>query len=175
MCFGQFLHPSSGVFHCTHSNGICHTGLLTAGEQAVSKPVWHMPLLCVQWKTPDDGQRNCPKHIVLLEESITMHSHLNIKWRNCVGSTRQIFVQYKADICTVQDRYFYKSVTWITALDSMVLHSEDTSRKHSPVRHQCRMSIGWFVPVASKYQRTLMSALIHRLHCFGRSQCNVGL
>ena len=45
-CFGQFLCPSSGVFHCTHS-----------------KPVWHIPLLCVQWKTPDDGQRNCSKHI----------------------------------------------------------------------------------------------------------------
>jgi hypothetical protein len=70
-------------------NGICHTGLLTACEQdqdvmiyviqvcwqlaswirkgscsqAVSKPVWHIPLLCVQWKTPDDGQRNCPKHV----------------------------------------------------------------------------------------------------------------
>ena len=38
-CFGQFLCPSSGVFHCTHSNGICHTGLLTACSQAVSKPV----------------------------------------------------------------------------------------------------------------------------------------
>jgi len=25
-CFGQFLCPSSGVFHCKHSNGICHTG-----------------------------------------------------------------------------------------------------------------------------------------------------
>jgi len=24
-CFGQFLCPSSGVFHCTHSNGICCT------------------------------------------------------------------------------------------------------------------------------------------------------
>ena len=24
-CFGQFLCPSSGVFHCTHGNGICHT------------------------------------------------------------------------------------------------------------------------------------------------------
>jgi len=24
MHFGQFLWPSSGVFHCTHSNGICH-------------------------------------------------------------------------------------------------------------------------------------------------------
>jgi len=31
--------------------------------QVVSKPVWwHISLLCVQWKTPDDGQRNCPKH-----------------------------------------------------------------------------------------------------------------
>jgi len=32
-------------------------------SQAVSKPVWHIPMLCVQWKTPDDGQRNCPKHV----------------------------------------------------------------------------------------------------------------
>ena len=73
-CFGQFLCPSSGVFHCTQSNGIYHTGLETACEQdqdvpsrfcsqAVSKPVWQIPLLCVQWKTPDDGQRNCPKHV----------------------------------------------------------------------------------------------------------------
>ena len=67
-CFGQFLCPSSGVFHCTHSNGICHTDLLAASRilillAAVSKPVWHKPLLCVQWKTPDDGQRNCPKHV----------------------------------------------------------------------------------------------------------------
>ena len=32
-------------------------------SQAVSKPVRHTPLLCVQWKTPDDGQKNCPKHV----------------------------------------------------------------------------------------------------------------
>jgi len=32
-------------------------------SQAVSKPLWHIPSLCVQWKTPDDGQRNCPKHV----------------------------------------------------------------------------------------------------------------
>ena len=70
-CFGQFLCPSSGVLHCTNSNGICHTGLLTACEQyqdgtlfhPVRKPVWHIPLLCVQWKTPDGGQWNCPKHV----------------------------------------------------------------------------------------------------------------
>jgi hypothetical protein len=55
-CFGQFLCPSSGVFYCTHSNGICHTSLLTACEQdqdgtisqAVNRTVRHMPLLCVQ-------------------------------------------------------------------------------------------------------------------------------
>ena len=73
-CFKKFLCQSSGVFHCTHSNGICHTGLLTACKQdqdvpswsclqVISTPVWHIPLLCVQWKTSDDGWRNCPKHV----------------------------------------------------------------------------------------------------------------
>jgi len=28
--------------------------------------VWHIPLLWVQWKTPDVGQRNCPKHVKVL-------------------------------------------------------------------------------------------------------------
>ena len=32
-------------------------------SQAVSKHVWHITLLCVQWKTPDDRQTNCPKHV----------------------------------------------------------------------------------------------------------------
>jgi hypothetical protein len=60
-CFGQFLCPSSGGFHCTYSNGICHTIFLLASCQQTCTR--HIPLLCVQWKTPDDGQRNCPKHV----------------------------------------------------------------------------------------------------------------
>jgi hypothetical protein len=68
-CFGPFLCPSSGVFHCTHSNGICHTGLLTAYSQAVSKPVRHIPLLCLQWITPDDVQRKCPKYVAFHSEN----------------------------------------------------------------------------------------------------------
>ena len=32
-CFGQFLCPSSGVFHCTHGSGLCYASLLTACEQ----------------------------------------------------------------------------------------------------------------------------------------------
>jgi hypothetical protein len=57
-------------FHCRHSNDICHTACEQDQDvpswfcsQAVSKPVWHIPLLCVQWKTADDGQKNCPKHV----------------------------------------------------------------------------------------------------------------
>ena len=50
----------------------------------------------VHWKTPDDGQRNCPKHVefidknkfgklvrllVLLKKKIvTMHGHMNVKF-----------------------------------------------------------------------------------------------
>ena len=70
-CFGQFLCSSSGVLHCTHSNGICHTRYADclraesgwSCSQIVSKPVWHIPLLCVQWRTPDDEERNYPKHV----------------------------------------------------------------------------------------------------------------
>ena len=63
-------------------------------SQALSKPVWHIPLLCVLWKTPDDGKRNCPKHVEFYSKNkfeklvhligfiiriITMHGHLNVK------------------------------------------------------------------------------------------------
>jgi hypothetical protein len=69
-CFAQFLCPSSGIFHCTHSSGIlCHTGLLTGCSQAVSKSVWHIPLLCVQWRPPNDGQRSCPKLVEFYSKS----------------------------------------------------------------------------------------------------------
>ena len=73
-CFGQFLCPSSRGF-------TVHTAMVYViqvcwqpasqpdqDETAVlswscSQAVWHVSLLCVQWKTPDDGQRKCPKHV----------------------------------------------------------------------------------------------------------------
>jgi len=45
-CFGQFLCPSSRVFHCTHSDGICHTVFLTAcmlSEKQLSSCVVRCP------------------------------------------------------------------------------------------------------------------------------------
>jgi len=46
-CFGQFLCPSSGVFHCTRSSGICHTGLLTACEQDQDETFWSCSQTCI--------------------------------------------------------------------------------------------------------------------------------
>jgi len=70
--FGQFLCPSSRVFFTVHTAMVYVIQvLLAACEQnqdgtAVpswfcSQAVWHIPLLCVQWKTPDGRQRNCPE------------------------------------------------------------------------------------------------------------------
>ena len=37
--------------------------------KAAIKPAWHIPLPNVQWKTPDDGQGNFPKHVEFLDKN----------------------------------------------------------------------------------------------------------
>ena len=85
----EFLHVSDSssvrhqkFFHCTHNNGICHTGLLTACKQDLDGKEFHPDHVrklsanlcdiyhcCVyNEKTPDDGQRNCPKHVEIPSE-----------------------------------------------------------------------------------------------------------
>ena len=68
--FGQFLCPSSGVFHCTHDNGKCHIACEQDQDGSVlillascQHTCMTLEFLCLQWKTPDDGQRNCPIHV----------------------------------------------------------------------------------------------------------------
>jgi hypothetical protein len=34
----------------------------------VIKNAWRIPMPNVQWKTPDDGQKNCPKHVEFLDK-----------------------------------------------------------------------------------------------------------
>jgi hypothetical protein len=61
-------------------------------SKAAYKPVWHISLLSVQWITSDDGQRNCPKHVVSFQNKfeklvhilgfitrkfVTMHGHMS--------------------------------------------------------------------------------------------------
>ena len=64
-------------------------------SQAVSKPVWHIPLLRVQWKTPDDGQRNCPKHVEIysrnkFEKLVHLVGFIIRIYRNAWSPERQI-------------------------------------------------------------------------------------
>ena len=61
--WNKTLHVSDSSSVSRQEFSTVHTAMLYIIQQAVSKPVWHIPLLCVQWKTPDDGQRNCAKHV----------------------------------------------------------------------------------------------------------------
>jgi len=48
---------------------MCHQDPSWSYSQTVIKPLWHIPWLCVQWKTPDDGQGDCPKHVELYSKN----------------------------------------------------------------------------------------------------------
>ena len=95
-CFGQFLCPSSGIFHCTFENWYMSCRFDDSFQarpgwsclKAVIKPAWHIPVLKVQWKTPDDGQRNCPKHVEFLD-------------KNKFGKLMRLLVLLKTNICSV--------------------------------------------------------------------------
>ena len=82
----------------------CPTGLLTAYEQdrdgsivillAICQQTC-MTLLCVQWKTPDNGQRNCPKHVEFysknkFEELVQLVGFIIRIYRDARSPERQI-------------------------------------------------------------------------------------
>ena len=87
-------------------------------SQAVSKPVWHTPLLCIEWKTPDDEQRNFPKHVEFysknkFEKSVHLFGFIigNIKRNVWLTDLRSYYGQcvYRVaqkNVCT-----FYSSIS----------------------------------------------------------------
>jgi hypothetical protein len=99
--FGQFICPSSGVFHCRVGTGTCYTGWTTTcmqDQDGTAIPSWsctqavvilvqHMPVPNLQWKTPDDGQRNCAKRV-------EFRTRINLEISASVG-----FIVKKSCIC----------------------------------------------------------------------------
>jgi hypothetical protein len=81
----------------------------------------------------------------------SQHLFSIIIWINCVRNTARISQRIWWMNCGTEQND-HSQIIWL--------------KRPIPVMHQCRMSTGWFVPVASKYQRKLMSGLIHRWHCF---------
>ena len=69
-CFGQSLCPSSGVYDCIHSNRYMSYRLYWLLASRIWIPLASSQynlydiylLLCMQYKTADDGQKTCLKH-----------------------------------------------------------------------------------------------------------------
>jgi hypothetical protein len=89
--------------------------------KAVIKLAWHIPVPNVQWRTPDDGQRNCPKHVAfhgknkfgkisasvsfIKKKFVTMHGHMNIKFNrtmfDCCPHVLKHVVSCKPEVCVM--------------------------------------------------------------------------
>jgi len=91
-------------------------------SQAVSKSVWHVTLLCVQWKTPDDGQRNCLKRVEFYSKNkfeklvqifgfiIRIHHDARSPERSVLillASCQQICMTCTIAVCTVKNSWWW--------------------------------------------------------------------
>jgi hypothetical protein len=57
--------------HCKLGTGVCHAGVPSwSCSKAVYKTAWYTSISVpnVRWKTPDDGQRKCPKYLEFLDK-----------------------------------------------------------------------------------------------------------
>ena len=97
---------------------VCHTGYADNLRTSCQHKMCDIYLLLgVQWKTPADGQRNCPKHVEFCSKNkfeklehlvgfikriyhdarspecqiITMHGHLNVKLSRCTVTWKSIY------------------------------------------------------------------------------------
>ena len=96
-------------------------------SQAVSKPVWHIPLLCVQWKPLVDGQRNCliyvefysknkfekSVHLVgfiirIYHEARSRERQIGIpSWSCSLSSCQQTCMTHTIALCTVKNSWWW--------------------------------------------------------------------
>ena len=83
---------------------------------------WHIPLLCVQWKTPSDVQRNCPKRVdfysknkfeklVHLVGFIIRISRCTITW---ASNSIWIFVLCYIFFVTYDISLYLSSLSWVS-------------------------------------------------------------
>jgi len=83
---------SSGVFHCTHSNGICHTGLLTACEQDQDGTSWSC----------------CPKHVEFYSKNkFDILLHLVGSVLILLASCQQTCMTYTIAVCTMKNSWWW--------------------------------------------------------------------
>jgi len=59
-CFS--LYTQQWYISCRFADGLQAGSGWSSILILLAKAVRHIPLLCVQWKSPNDRRRNCPKH-----------------------------------------------------------------------------------------------------------------
>jgi len=95
-------------------------------SHAVSKPVWLIPLLCVQWKTPNDGQRNCPKCVEFYSKNkLDKLVHL-------VGFIVRIYHNARSSECQIRNLTYWTSLEIV-----MALHDDDIKWHWNPYFSLC--------------------------------------
>ena len=115
-CFGQFLCPSSGVFHCKHSNGICHTGLLTACEQ--DQDGTQLDALISQIYSLNETRHVLDSSSVHHQEFFTVHTAMLYVVRVCwqlasriwmilLASCQQTYMTYTIAVFTVKNSWWW--------------------------------------------------------------------
>jgi len=101
-----------------------------------ARSVWihqHIPLMCVQWKTPDDGQRNCLKHVEFYSKNKFE------KLMHLVGFYYKIYHDARSSECQghkwLYKKYQYAILTQNKSIKNNLHilakpHKEHTQREH---------------------------------------------
>jgi hypothetical protein len=76
----------------------------------MSANLYDIPLLCVQWKTPDDEQRDCPKHVEFYskikknEKLVHLFGYIIRKIKTVLLGNKVCLV---IKLCGLNEKYFW--------------------------------------------------------------------
>jgi hypothetical protein len=120
-CFRQFICPSSGVYSLYTQQWYVSYRFVDSFQagpgwncsKAVYKPVWHIPLLSVQWIISwwwtDELSKMCRVswqnkfvklvHLVgfITKKFVMMHGHMNVKISDCIASNDKMTVHWSIE------------------------------------------------------------------------------
>ena len=128
-------HQESSTVHT--AIGICHTGyadcLLANSQQNL------YVLLCVQYQTPDDGQRNCPKHVEFysknkIEKLVYLDGFIASSQQNLYDIYLLLCIQYQTpddgqQTCPKHaEFYFENKVEKLVHLDGLIIRIYHNAR-----------------------------------------------
>jgi hypothetical protein len=146
--FRQFLRPSSGAQTIHTASGICQTLLLPAAiptmTAAGSSKVWKIPqAVCIVW-APDDGQRNCLKHVEHFIEikklrniaSCWLHFGNILKMHGLMNIKYGILNWALFHLNTFHENKFYATELFLTR-DTSSVYPDFHHHLHSPTLCYC--------------------------------------